>query len=62
MIFKAPNSKYQIPNKLQWPRNKIPNAPVGRMVSVIEHFEFGIYLGFGAWNLGFQSFNSAFRI
>jgi hypothetical protein len=50
--MKIPNSKSQIPNKLQISNPKLPKASL-RILEAWK-LEFGICLGFGIWDLGFH--------
>jgi hypothetical protein len=58
--MKLTSIKYQIPNKYQLPKLKIQNRQNGyqtldKSTECLGHwtFEFGYYLGFGYWDLGF---------
>ena len=53
--LKIPNYKFQIPNKLQIP---ISND----QTDLVSDLEIGIYLKFGAWDLGLRSLGSCLRL
>jgi len=58
--MEAPNSKDQISNKFQSPKFKTPLPPPsprgerGRVRGGHLKLEFGVYLVFGNWGLGFE--------
>jgi hypothetical protein len=59
--MKITNNKYQISNKYQLPKFKIQNRIWSLEIEIwnfnrLGHwiFEFGYYLEFGYWDLGFQ--------